>query len=193
MSLPNKLILFCGPSGSGKTTVVHALLRQHPKFVFSVSATTRPRRQNEVNAVDYFFLTEEEFRNKIANNEFLEWEEVYPGRFYGTLKAQVHQQLEQGNIVLFDVDVKGGLSIKEYFSKQLLDVFIMPPSLTALKQRLVARESETPESLEKRLSKSGLEMSFADKFSYIIVNDELPKAIREAELLVEDFLNRKDD
>jgi guanylate kinase len=193
MSLPNKLILFCGPSGSGKTTVVHALLKKHPKFVFSISATTRPRRQNEVNAKDYFFLSEEEFRDKIAKEEFLEWEEVYPGRFYGTLKTQVHHQLEMGNVVLFDVDVKGGLSIKKYFAKQLLDVFIMPPSLTALKQRLVARESETAESLEKRLSKSGLEMSFADKFSYIIVNDELPKAIREAELLVEDFLNRKDD
>lgn len=189
----HKLILFCGPSGSGKTTVVHSLLKDYPQFIFSVSATTRPKRANEQEGVDYYFLTEEEFKKRIENNEFLEWEEVYPGRFYGTLRKQVEEKLQNGSVVLFDVDVKGGISIKKHFSKQLLDVFIMPPSLKALKQRLVARESETPESLEKRLAKSGLEMSYADQFSYIIVNDELPKALREAELLVEDFLNRKSD
>jgi len=189
----HKLILFCGPSGSGKTTVVHSLLKDYPQFIFSVSATTRPKRANEKEGVDYYFLTEEEFKKRIENKEFLEWEEVYPGRFYGTLKKQVDEKLNNGSVVLFDVDVKGGISIKKHFSKQLLDVFIMPPSLTALKQRLVARDSETPESLEKRLAKSGLEMSYADQFSYIIVNDELPKALREAKLLVEDFLNRKSE
>ncbi|MEP7263449.1 MAG: guanylate kinase [Bacteroidota bacterium] len=187
----HQLILFCGPSGSGKTTVVHSLLEKFPQFIFSVSATTRPQRINEKDGVDYYFLSEEEFREKIKKEEFLEWEEVYPGRFYGTLKEEVNRKLEQGHIVLFDVDVKGGLSVKKYFGKQVMDVFIMPPSLTVLKQRLEARESETQESLEKRLAKSGLELSFADQFSYIIVNDELQKTIREAELLVNDFINRK--
>jgi guanylate kinase len=190
--MDHKLILFCGPSGSGKTTVVHWLLKDYPYFIFSVSATTRPKRANEREGVDYYFLTEEAFREKIRQGEFLEWEEVYPGRFYGTLKKQVEEKLDQGNVVLFDVDVKGGVSIKKHFGKQLLDVFIMPPSLTALKQRLVARESETAESLEKRLAKSGLELSFADQFSYIIVNDDLQKTLREAELLVDDFIKRKD-
>lgn len=187
----HQLILFCGPSGSGKTTVVHSLLKKFPQFIFSVSATTRPQRINEKHGIDYYFLSEEEFRERIKKEEFLEWEEVYPGRFYGTLKSEVNHKLEQGHTVLFDVDVKGGLSIKKYFGKQVMDVFIMPPSLTVLKQRLEARESETKESLEKRLAKSGLELSFADQFSYIIVNDELQKTIREAELLVNDFINRK--
>lgn len=189
----HKLILFCGPSGSGKTTVVHSLLKDYPHFVFSISATTRPKRANEKEGVDYYFLSEEDFRRKIQQNEFLEWEEVYPGRFYGTLKKQVEEKLNNGKVVIFDVDVKGGVSIKKHFGKQLLDVFIQPPSLTALKQRLVARESETAESLEKRLAKAGLELGFADQFSYIIVNDDLQKTLREAELLVEDFIHRKEN
>jgi len=189
--MDHKLVLFCGPSGSGKTTVVHSLMKDYPHFVFSVSATTRPKRVNEKEGVDYYFLSEEDFRNKIQQGEFLEWEEVYPGRFYGTLKKQVQEKLDKGNVVLFDVDVKGGISIRNHFGKQLLDIFIMPPSLTALKNRLVARESETAESLEKRLAKAGLELSFADQFSYIIVNDDLQKTLREAELLVDDFIKRK--
>jgi guanylate kinase len=191
ISDPNsKLILFCGPSGSGKTTIVHALLNKHPEFIFSISATTRKKRNNETDGVDYHFFSEEEFKAKITEGAFLEWEEVYPGRFYGTLKKDVEDRLQQSKIVLFDVDVKGGLSIKKYFGKNLLDIFIKPPSLSALKTRLLARASETAESLEKRLEKSGLELSYADQFSYIIVNDELRKALHESELLVNDFLNR---
>lgn len=183
-----KLILFCGPSGSGKTSLVHYLLEKFPLFTFSVSATTREQRKNEVHGKDYFFLSAEEFKKKIEQEEFLEWEEVYPGRFYGTLKSEVDELASKGKVVLFDVDVQGGLAIKKYYGKRVLDVFVMPPSLTELKKRLVARESETPESLEKRLEKSGHEMSFADRFSYIIVNDEFKKTIHDATLLVENFL-----
>lgn len=185
-----KLILFCGPSGSGKTSIVHRLLEKYPHFTFSVSATTRPKRENERHGKDYFFLPEEEFKSKIDQDEFLEWEEVYAGRFYGTLKGAVEDELKNGKVVLFDVDVKGGLSIKKHFGKNVLDVFIMPPSLTELKKRLIARDSETAESLEKRISKSGHEISFADQFSYIIVNDDLKKALHEAEILVDMFLKK---
>ena len=184
----HKLILFCGPSGSGKTSLVHYLLKKYPLFTFSISATTRPKRKNELSGKDYYFLTDDEFKNKLANDEFLEWEEVYKGRFYGTLKSEVDRLSSEGKVVLFDVDVQGGLSIKKYYGKKLLDVFVMPPSLTELKKRLVARESETPESLEKRLEKSGHEMSFADKFSYIIVNDDLNKTVQDTSLLIENFL-----
>ncbi len=183
-----KLILFCGPSGSGKTSLVHFLLKQYPLFTFSVSATTRPKRLNEIDGKDYYFLSVEEFKNKIDSNDFLEWEEVYPGRFYGTLKSEVDRLAALGKVVLFDVDVKGGLSIRNHYGDRILDVFVMPPSLTELKNRLVARESETADSLKKRLAKAGLEMNYADRFSYIIVNDDFNKTINEATMLVENFL-----
>ena len=128
-----KLILFCGPSGSGKTSLVHHLLEKYPLFTFSVSATTRSQRKNETNGKDYYFLSVEEFKDKIENEDFLEWEEVYPGKFYGTLKSETEKLSLLGKVVLFDVDVKGGLSIKKYYGKRVLDVFVMPPSLTELK------------------------------------------------------------
>ena len=184
-----KLILFCGPSGSGKTSLVHYLLQKYPLFTFSVAATTRPKRKNEIDGKDYYFLTVEEFKNKIDKGDFLEWEEVYPGRFYGTLKSEVERLTALGKVVLFDVDVKGGLSIRKYYGDRILDVFVMPPSLSELKKRLLARQSETDDSLEKRISKSGLEMNFADQFTYIIVNDEFQKTIYDATLLVENFLS----
>jgi guanylate kinase len=183
-----RLILFCGPSGSGKTSLVHSLLKKHSQFAFSVSATTRPKRDTETEGRDYIFLSEEQFRKKIDDGEFLEWEEVYPGRYYGTMKSTIEQFLKENRTVVFDVDVKGGLSIKKHFGAKLLDIFVMPPSVKALRERLVLRASETKESLEKRLAKSALEMSHADQFSYIIVNDDFNKAVRETELLVEDFL-----
>ena len=183
-----KLILFCGPSGSGKTSLVHHFLQNYPAFTFSVSATTRSQRKNETNGKDYYFFSVEEFKNKIAKNDFLEWEEVYPGKFYGTLKSETDKLSESGKVVLFDVDVKGGLSIKKYYGERVLDVFVKPPSLTELKKRLVARESETQESLEKRLAKAGLELNYVDHFSYIIVNDDFKKTIHDATVLVENFL-----
>ena len=146
------------------------------------------KRLNEIDGKDYYFLSVEEFKNKIDSNDFLEWEEVYPGRFYGTLKSEVDRLAALGKVVLFDVDVKGGLSIRNHYGDRILDVFVMPPSLTELKNRLVARESETADSLKKRLAKAGLEMNYADRFSYIIVNDDFNKTINEATMLVENFL-----
>ena len=154
-----KLILFCGPSGSGKTSLVHYLLQKYPLFTFSVSATTRPKRKNEIDGKDYYFLTPEEFKNKIKNNEFLEWEEVYEDRFYGTLKSEIKRIDTIGKKAIFDVDVVGGLQIKKYFEDQLMAVFVMPPDLKTLRERLLKRGSETPESLEKRVNKAEAELS----------------------------------
>lgn len=188
-SFRHRLVLFCGPSGSGKTTIVHHLLDVFPQMRFSISATTRDMRPNEVNGRDYFFLTVEEFRKGIDNGDFLEWEEVYPGRYYGTLKSEVARILDEGNIALFDVDVEGGLQIRRHFGTQLLDVFVMPPSVDELHRRLVTRATESEESLMKRLGKAEKEMQYAFRFSHIIVNSVLQDAIREAELMVKDFLN----
>lgn len=185
---PDRLVLFCGPSGSGKTTIVHHLLKVFPNMSFSISATTRPMRANEVNGVDYHFLTPDEFRTRIANGDFLEWEEVYHDRFYGTLKADVYAILKQGKVALFDVDVEGGLQIRKHFGKKLLDVFVMPPSVDELHRRLVARASETEDSLRKRLDKSEKEMQYAYRFNNIIVNTVQADACQEAVNLVQQFL-----
>jgi guanylate kinase len=185
---PDRLVLFCGPSGSGKTTIVHHLLKVFPNMSFSISATTRPMRANEVNGVDYHFLTPDEFRTRIANGDFLEWEEVYHDRFYGTLKADVYEILKQGKVALFDVDVEGGLQIRKHFGKKLLDVFVMPPSVDELHRRLVARASETEDSLRKRLDKSEKEMQYAYRFNNIIVNTVQADACQEAVNLVQQFL-----
>lgn len=184
----HRLVLFCGPSGSGKTTIVHHLLTVFPKMKFSISATTREKRPNETEGVDYYFLTPEEFRARIAADEFLEWEEVYKDRYYGTLKSEVLRILEAGNIALFDVDVEGGLNIRKQYGRQLLDVFVMPPSVDELHKRLVARATESEESLRKRLDKAENEMHYAYRFNHIIVNNELPLAKAQAEELVTAFL-----
>lgn len=183
-----KLVLFCGPSGSGKTTIVHYLMEKFPAMRFSISATTRPARPNEVHGKDYYFLTPDEFRERIANNEFLEWEEVYADRFYGTLKSEVERILNDEHIALFDVDVEGGLQIRKHFGRQLLDVFVMPPSVDELHKRLVARATESEDSLFKRLSKAEKEMQYAFRFNHVIVNTVLEDAKREAVSLVEQFL-----
>jgi guanylate kinase len=183
-----KLVLFCGPSGSGKTTIVHHLLNKFPMMRFSISATTRERRPNEVEGVDYYFLTPEQFRAKIENQEFLEWEEVYKDRYYGTLKSEVQRILNNDQVALFDVDVEGGLAIKKQYGRQLLDVFVMPPSVDELHKRLVARATESEESLIKRLSKAESELKYAYKFNSVIVNAVLPDAYNEAEKLVREFL-----
>jgi len=187
----HKLILFCGPSGSGKTTIVHHLLKKFPMMRFSVSATTRPKRENETDGIDYHFLSPEEFRTKIANNEFLEWEEVYKDRYYGSLKSEVDRILSEGNVALFDIDVVGGLNIRKNYGRQLLDVFVMPPSVDELHKRLVARATEDEESLRKRLDKAEEEMHAAFQFNHVIVNIDLQKAIKEAEEKVLTFLEEE--
>lgn len=187
----HKLILFCGPSGSGKTTIVHHLLKKFPMMRFSVSATTRPKRENETDGIDYHFLSPEEFRTRIANNEFLEWEEVYKDRYYGSLKSEVDRILNEGNIALFDIDVVGGLNIRKNYGRQLLDVFVMPPSVDELHKRLVARATEDEESLRKRLDKAEEEMHAAFQFNHVIVNVDLQKAIQDAEDKVLAFLEEE--
>lgn len=185
-----KLLLFCGPSGSGKTTIVHHLLDSDPRLKFSVSATTRNMRANEKDGVDYFFISVKDFEQKIANNEFVEWEQVYPGGYYGTLRSEIENIWKEGKVPVFDVDVEGGLKIKEIYGNKLLAVFVRPPSVEELHKRLKARNSETPESFKTRIEKSEHELTYAFQFDRIIVNDQLEFALKEARLLVNDFLEK---
>ncbi len=187
--MKGKLIIFSAPSGSGKTSIVRALLDTNPLLEFSVSATSRPKRPGEVDGKDYYFLSPEEFREKIQQGLFLEWEEVYPDSFYGTLHSELKRIWEKGKHVVFDVDVIGGLNIKKQYPSLSLAVFIQPPSLKVLKTRLINRKTETKESLDKRLGKARLEMSFADKFDRVIINDRLEQAIQEAQSAVNDFIH----
>lgn len=186
--MKGKLIIFSAPSGSGKSTIINFLLQQNLNLAFSISATSRLPRGTEKNGVEYFFLTSEEFRERIANDEFLEYEEVYKDRFYGTLKAQVEKQLEKGENVVFDVDVVGGCNIKKYYGERALSVFIQPPSIEELRKRLINRGTDSAETIESRLNKAQYEMTFAPKFDKIIVNDDLGKAQTEALRILKDFL-----
>lgn len=173
--MAGKLIIFFSPSGSGKSTIINYLLTQNLNLSFSISATSRAPRGTEQNGVEYFFLTPEEFKQRIANNEFLEYEEVYKDRFYGTLKAQVEKQLAAGQNVIFDVDVVGGCNIKKFYGDRALSVFIQPPSLEELRKRLTGRGTDAPEVIESRLAKATFELSYAEKFDVVIVNDNLEK------------------
>ena len=183
-----KLIIFSAPSGSGKSTIINYLLTQNLNLAFSISATSRPPRGTERDGVEYFFLTPEEFRRRIADDEFLEYEEVYHDRFYGTLKAQVEKQLADGQNVVFDVDVVGGCNIKKFYGDRALSVFIQPPSVEELRRRLVGRGTDTPEVIEDRVAKAQDELSFAPKFDKVIVNDDLEKAKAEALEVITQFL-----
>lgn len=176
-----KLLIFSAPSGSGKSTIVNWLMAQHPelRLYFSISCTSRKPRGSEQDGVEYFFITPEEFRRRIAADEFLEYEEVYEDRFYGTLKAQVERQIEAGQNVVFDVDVKGGINIKRYYADQALSLFIQPPSVVELRRRLEGRATDTPEAIEQRLAKAEYELTFAPQFDRIIVNDDLDTAKQE--------------
>lgn len=187
--MKGKLIIFSAPSGSGKSTLIRYLLQQHLNLTFSISATSRPPRGTEQNGVEYFFLTPGEFRQRIADGEFLEYEEVYPDRFYGTLKSQVEKQLDAGQNVMFDVDVVGGCHIKEYYGDRALSVFIQPPSIEALRLRLEGRGTDAPDVIEKRLQKAAFELSFAPRFDCVIVNDCLEKAEAEALRIIKEFIN----
>lgn len=186
-----KLIIFSAPSGSGKSTLVNYLMEQHPELqlAFSISCTSRAPRGKEKNGVEYFFLSPEEFKKKIANDEFLEYEEVYEDRFYGTLKSQVEVQSQAGQNVVFDVDVKGGVNIKKHYGSRALSVFIQPPSVEELRNRLVGRATDTPEVIEQRLNKAEYELSFADKFDRIVINDDLEKAKVDVYNVIKQFLD----
>ncbi|MDM8337346.1 guanylate kinase [Mediterranea massiliensis] len=185
----NKLIIFSAPSGSGKSTIINYLLTQGLHLAFSISATSRPPRGTERNGVEYFFLSPEEFRQRIANDEFLEYEEVYKDRFYGTLKSQVEKQLQAGQNVVFDVDVVGGCNIKQFYGDRALSIFIQPPSIEELRKRLVGRGTDTPDVIESRVAKAAYELAFAPKFDKIIINDDLEKAKAEALQVITQFLN----
>lgn len=188
--MSGKLIIFSAPSGSGKSTIINHLLTQDLNLAFSISATSRLPRGEEKHGIEYFFLSPEEFKQRIANNEFLEYEEVYENRFYGTLKAQVEKQLEEGQNVIFDVDVVGGCNIKKFYDGRALSVFIQPPCVKELRKRLTGRGTDTPEVIESRIAKAEYELSFADKFDVIIINDELEKAKAEALNVIQNFLNK---
>ena len=185
-----KLIIFSAPSGAGKTTIVHELLKSRNDLEFSISACSRTKRQNEIDGKDYYFISADEFRNKIKNDEFLEWQEVYENSFYGTLKTEVEKIWAKGNHVIFDVDVVGGLNIKKYGKERALSIFVMPPSIKELEERLRNRSSETDETLRKRIEKANYELTFSDKFDKIIINDKLENAVAEVKAVVENFISK---
>ena len=191
MSQHGKAIIFSAPSGAGKTTLVHHLLdNTNLQLAFSISATTRAKREREVEGQDYYFLSPSEFLSKAKNGDFLEWEEVYEEQYYGTLKSEIERIWSQGQHVIFDVDVIGGLNLKKIFEDRALSVFVEPPSLEALHFRLRHRSTETPDKIAMRIAKAQSEMAFASKFDTIIINDILEDAMIQAELKVSEFLNK---
>lgn len=185
-----KLIIFSAPSGSGKSTIINYLLGCNLDLAFSISATSRLPRGNERNGVEYYFLTPDEFRNRIANGDFIEYEEVYKDNFYGTLKNEVERIREEGKNVVFDVDVVGGVNIKNIFGEEALSMFIMPPSVEELRKRLIGRNTDSMETIEKRLGKAEYEMSFAEKFDKIVINDDLESAKNEALNIIKEFIEK---
>lgn len=186
--MAGKALIFSAPSGSGKTTLVHYLLEHNPTLGFSISASTRDRRgRTELDGKDYHFLTPEEFKKKIDRDEFVEWEEVYAGNFYGTLKSEIGRIWKQGKDVVFDVDVKGGINLKKYFGDKGLAIFVKVPSLEILEQRLRKRSTESDESLSRRLYKAKFEWEFQDKFDVVLVNEDLDRSCKEAQRLYDNF------
>ena len=185
-----KLIIFSAPSGTGKSTIINWLMSEHRelRLAFSISCTSRQPRGTEQNGVEYFFLSPEEFRQKIANDEFLEYEEVYADRFYGTLKLQVEKQTSEGQNVVFDVDVKGGCNIKRHYGDKALSIFIQPPSIEELRRRLESRATDAPEVIDQRIARAEYELGFASQFDRIVVNDDLEKAKSEAYAIIREFV-----
>ncbi|KAF0238784.1 MAG: guanylate [Prolixibacteraceae bacterium] len=186
--MKGKLIIFSAPSGAGKTTIVRHLLKRNLKLEFSVSATSRTPRPNETNGKDYYFLSEEEFKKKITNSEFLEWEEVYNGIFYGSLKSEVERIRNNGKNVIFDVDVVGGLDIKKIYGDEALAIFVQPPSIEELRKRLISRSTETEEKIQVRIAKAEHELRFASQFDKLVTNNDLAQACKEAEVVIRQFL-----
>ena len=185
-----KLIIFSAPSGTGKSTIINWLMKEHKELhlAFSISCTSRAPRGAEQNGVEYFFISPEEFRMRIEDDEFLEYEEVYTDRYYGTLKSQVERQLEAGQNVVFDVDVKGGVNIKKHYGDEAMSIFIQPPSIDELRRRLEHRATDAPEVIDQRIARAAFELTFADKFDKIVINDKLEQAKADALKLVQDFI-----
>lgn len=188
--MSNKVIIFSAPSGSGKSTIVNYILERHPELEFSVSATSREPRGEEVDGVEYLFYSSEVFRQLVACDKFVEYEEVYPDRFYGTLKSEVNRIWSKDHVIIFDVDVKGGVNLKKYFGDKALSIFIQAPSVEILRERLIKRNTDSMEDIEKRVAKASEEMTYADKFDKILINDDLQKAYAEATEIVDSFLAR---
>lgn len=187
----NKVIIFSAPSGAGKSTIVNHLLGLYPELEFSISATSRAPRGQEKHGVEYYFFTAEEFRSMIAEEKFVEFEEVYAGSFYGTLKSEVERIWAKGHAIVFDIDVQGGVNLKRIFGDQALSVFIQAPSVEVLRERLIGRGTDTSEAIEKRVAKAASEMEFAaGKFDYVLINDDLQNAFSEAEEVISNFLKR---
>ena len=188
--MKGKLIIFSAPSGTGKSTIINWLMQNHKELnmAFSISCTSRAPRGTEQNGVEYFFLTPEEFKKRIKADEFLEYEEVYTDRFYGTLKSQVEKQCDAGQNVVFDVDVKGGCNIKKHYGSKAISIFIMPPSIEELRRRLESRATDAPEVIDQRIARAEFEIGFADKFDKVVVNDNLDKAKNEVLEIINDFL-----
>ncbi|MBE6312454.1 MAG: guanylate kinase [Bacteroidales bacterium] len=183
-----KLVIFSAPSGSGKSTIINHLLKKGYNLEFSISATSRKPRGSERNGVEYYFLSPEEFKQKIAGNEFIEYEEVYQDCFYGTLKSEIERIAQKGNNTVLDIDVKGAANVKKQFGERALSIFIAPPSIEALRERLINRKTDTMEAIEKRVAKASYEMTFAKDFDIVIVNDDLQTALADAENVLKNFL-----
>ena len=183
-----KLVIFSAPSGSGKTTIVRELLKRFEQFEFSISATSRQPRGAEQNGVDYYFLTNEEFKERVARDEFVEWEEVYQGTCYGTLKSEMERIWNMGKVIIFDVDVMGGISLKRLFGDDACSMFIMPPSIEELERRLRGRGTDAEEVIQKRVAKAEFEISKAPEFDHVVVNDKLEDAVEEAAGIITRFL-----
>ena len=191
--MKGKLIIFSAPSGTGKSTIISWLMKEHKELnlAFSISCTSRAPRGSEQNGVEYFFLSPEEFRARIEDDEFLEFEEVYTDRFYGTLKSQVEKQLEAGQNVVFDVDVKGGVNIKKFYGDEALSIFIQPPSVNELRRRLERRATDAPDVIDQRIARAEFELTFADKFDKVIINDILEYAEADALTAIQQFLSKE--
>ncbi|MBI5538815.1 MAG: guanylate kinase [Bacteroidia bacterium] len=183
-----KVIIFSAPSGAGKTTVVKHLLNIFPQLEFSISATSRKIRGNEIHGKDYFYISADEFRDKINNQDFIEWEEVYENCYYGTLRSEIHRIWTKGNVVVFDVDVKGGMNLKRVFGDNALSIFISPPSLQILEERLRARSTDDEESIIKRINKAGLEMNFSGHFDKTLLNNDLQNTLKIAENWIKEWI-----
>jgi guanylate kinase len=190
MAAQNKIIIITAPSGAGKTSITHYLLRTFPQLAFSVSAATRQARGNEKNGVDYYFISLDDFKNKIQHNEFVEWEMVYEGKYYGTLKSELQRMWDNNQVPVLDIDVKGAIHVRQQYPDTSLTIFIEPPSVEVLRKRLQSRGTETEESLAARVNKASYEISFKDQFDVCILNDNLDKACKEANDVVAAFLQR---